>query len=244
MPTSLDLVFVALVFGVVLLVEGFVFVPRFRARVAADVPGARIQAYRRAAVGQSAITLIMLAGWLASGRSWVALGLFPAGGLRFVVAIALVAVILALFAAQVRGIRTIAASAEKRDANRARFAELAFMLPRNADEYRWFIVLSVVAGVCEELMCRGYLVWVLHAYVGMLPAVLLSAAIFGIGHMYQGWRGVAKTGAVGLVMSAIVLAGGWLVPAMLVHALIDATSGLLAYSVLRDGQHEVLKGPV
>lgn len=244
MPTSLDLVFVALVFGVLLLVDGFVFVPRFRARVAAGAPDARLAGYRRAAFAQTGITLVMLVGWIASGRSWVALGLVPAGGVRLFVAFALIAVILALFVAQVRGIRVVAASAEKRDAHRGRFAELAFMLPGNADEYRWFLVLSGVAGVCEELMCRGYLVWVLQAYVGMLPAVVLSAAIFGVGHMYQGWRGVLKTGAVGLVMSAIVLAGGWLVPAMLVHALIDATSGFLAYTVLRDGQREVLKAPV
>lgn len=243
MPSWLDLLFVTLVFGVLLLVDGFVLVPRYRARVAAGLPDARIDGYKRAALAQCAITLVMLVGWIAAGRSWVALGLAPAGGVRLFVAIALVAVILALFVTQVRGIRRIAASAEKRDVHRGRFGELAFMLPGNADEYRWFVILSIVAGICEELMCRGYLVWVLQALVGLLPAVLLSAAIFGVGHMYQGWRGVVKTGTVGLVMSAIVIAGGWLVPAMLVHALIDATSGLLAYTVLRDGQREVLKAP-
>jgi membrane protease YdiL (CAAX protease family) len=243
-PSSLDVVFVVLVFGVLLLVDGFVLVPRFRARVAAGLPGARIHGYRRAAVAQSVITLVMLIGWAVSGRSWIALGLAPAGGVRFFVAMALIVVILALFVAQLRGIREVAASAEKRDAHRGRFGALAFMLPANADEYRWFIILSTVAGICEELMCRGYLVWVLQAYVGLFAAVVLSAAIFGIGHMYQGWRGVVKTGVVGLVMSGIVLAAGWLVPAMLVHALIDATSGLLAYTVLRDGQRQVLKAPV
>jgi membrane protease YdiL (CAAX protease family) len=243
MPSWLDLIFVVLVFGVLLLVDGFVLVPRFRARVAAGLPSARVDGYRRAALGQSAITLVMLVGWIVSGRSWVALGLAPAGGNRLFIAIALIGAILALFVTQVRGIRRIAASAEKREVHRKRFAELAFMLPGDATEYRWFIVLSTVAGICEELMCRGYLVWVLKAYVGLPAAVVLSAAIFGVGHMYQGWRGVVKTGVVGLVMNAIVLAGGWLVPAMLVHALIDATSGLLAYTVLRDGQREVLKAP-
>jgi CAAX protease family protein len=244
MPSWLDLAFVVLVFGVLLLVDGFVLVPRFRARVAAGLPGARIAGYRRAAFAQSVITVVMLAGWMASGRSWAALGLAPAGGTRFFVALGLIAAILALAVTQVRGIRRIGASVEQRDVNRKRFTELAFMLPGTADEYRWFVVLSVVAGICEELMCRGYLVWVLQAYVGLAAAVILSAAIFGVGHMYQGCRGVVKTGVVGLVMNAIVLAGGWLVPAMLVHALIDATSGLLAYTVLRDGQREVLKAPV
>jgi len=37
-------------------------------------------------------------------------------------------------------------------------------------------------------------------------------------------------------MSLIVVASGWLIPAMLVHALVDITSGVLGFSVYCEQQ--------
>ena len=55
----------------------------------------------------------------------------------------------------------------------------------------------------------------------------MAVIAFGCAHAYQGVRGIVKTGLVGLAMSLIVVATGWLIPAMLVHWLVDYGAGVL-----------------
>ncbi len=66
---------------------------------------------------------------------------------------------------------------------------------------------------------------VLPRLVGLWPAVALSSVIVGLGHAYQGVVGIAKTGTVGLVMALATVFSGSLFVAILVHAVIDLTSG-------------------
>lgn len=138
--------------------------------------------------------------------------------------------------------RSFTALGVGRDKYRAAFASLGFLLPHTEREYHTFVALSITAGICEELLCRGYMMWVLRPYMNLPSAIALSAVVFGLGHAYQGAKGILKTAGVGIVMNLIVVASGWLIPAMVVHALIDATSGMLAYTVLRDQPVEVLNG--
>ena len=58
--------------------------------------------------------------------------------------------------------------------------------PARLEMFLW-ILLSVTAGICEETIFRGYLQKQLHAWLKSAPiAVVLSAAAFGAGHIYQG----------------------------------------------------------
>lgn len=64
-------------------------------------------------------------------------------------------------------------------------------------------------------------------------AVLLSAALFGLAHLYQGAAGVVSTAIFGLVMGAYFLRRGRLAPLVVSHALYDTTwitVGLLTIS--------------
>lgn len=76
--------------------------------------------------------------------------------------------------------------------------------------------------------------WVLRPYMNVGAAIALSAVAFGLGHAYQGKKGILKTTAVGLVMNGIVLLTGWLIPAMVVHAIIDVNAGQLGFAVLKE----------
>jgi membrane protease YdiL (CAAX protease family) len=75
------------------------------------------------------------------------------------------------------------------------------------------------------LIYRGYFVWVLAPWLGTVGALVAITAAFGIGHAYQGLKGILKTTAAGAVMALILVATGSLVPGMIVHAIIDAGSG-------------------
>jgi membrane protease YdiL (CAAX protease family) len=231
MPSPLDLALAFLILVPATLYETFVFFPRFRAAVAAD-PRARGAAYRRAVTLQWSLAVATLFLWVWEGRTWGALGLAAPGGVQLLASLALVAPFVWLVLRQARGVRRLTAPAAQ--ALRPRFAEVEFILPHTRGERRWFMLLSTTAGVCEELVYRGFIMWVVASYTGVALAAVLQAALFGLGHAYQGRKGVLKTAAVGLVMALIVLCTGWLLPAMIVHALIDIGAGIVAYAVLRD----------
>lgn len=101
---------------------------------------------------------------------------------------------------------------------------VAALLPRTPVE-RWvFALLAVTAGVCEEVLYRGFLLaavrWVAPGLSN--PAlIILTAAAFGLAHLYQGGRGVALTGLAGAYFAWIAIAAGSLVPVMVLHAILD-----------------------
>lgn len=232
MPTALDFGYVLCLFLLVTLVEGLVFFPRFKAAVAAGVPDARLKAYRRTTIGQWVFTAIVIAAWIATGRSWTALGVVPPTDWRLFVGIALIATFGFFGLRQSRAIARLSTKPERAGEYRTRLAELSFLLPHTRDEYRGFMILSITAGICEELLCRGYLIWVLRSVTSLTAAIVISAIAFGLGHAYQGTKGVVKTTIVGVVMNLIVVLTGWLLPAMVVHAVLDANAGQLGFTVL------------
>ena len=189
------------------------------------VPSVRRSLYRQAMVIQWTLALITVGLWWATRRAWGTLGLMPAGTLRLTLGLAAVAVIGFLLAAQRRRAMR---DPEALDSVREHLVHLERMMPRTDAELRQFGLLSVTAGVCEELLYRGYLFWYLGHYLGPLPGAALAALVFGIGHAYQGFRGVVTTTLVGMALGALYLLCGSLLPGMLAHALTDYHSGILA----------------
>jgi membrane protease YdiL (CAAX protease family) len=102
------------------------------------------------------------------------------------------------------------------------------LLPRDDADEASFRVLSVTAGICEEVLYRGFALAVLTPLVGVIGAVIGSSIGFGLGHAYQGSGGFLKTTAVGLVMAGLVLLAGSLWVAMVLHAAVDLNGGALA----------------
>ena len=67
---------------------------------------------------------------------------------------------------------------------------------------------------------------------GLPVAAAAQVVIFGVAHLYQGVGGIVKTGFAGAFFTAVVWISGSLVPAMLIHALMDLHAGDLARRVL------------
>jgi membrane protease YdiL (CAAX protease family) len=116
------------------------------------------------------------------------------------------------------------------------------MLPHTRQEELWFLILSTTAGFCEELVYRGYLPWVFAPWLGVPGAMAAVVAIFGLSHAYQGRKGAVRATIAGAVMAVIVMTTGSLIPAMIMHALIDICGGTVGYWLLRD-EGSVEKGP-
>jgi membrane protease YdiL (CAAX protease family) len=102
---------------------------------------------------------------------------------------------------------------------------VAALLPRTAVERRVFAVLAVTAGICEELLYRGFglaaLRWVAPD-LGTPALIVITGTAFGLAHLYQGRVGVIATGLLGAYFAWIVIATGSLVPVIILHALLDA----------------------
>jgi membrane protease YdiL (CAAX protease family) len=98
----------------------------------------------------------------------------------------------------------------------------AGLMPRDIGELRWAALLAVTSGVVEELFFRLLLPLVVAMGTGSaVVGLAVAAAAFAAVHRYQGWRGMAATGAVGLVLAAVYLGSGFFWLAVAVHVAIN-----------------------
>jgi len=105
-------------------------------------------------------------------------------------------------------------------------AILAGLLPRTSGERLAFLGVSVSAGVCEEIVFRGFLIPAVAVAVGSpVVAAVIAAAVFGLLHAYQDFSGALRAALLGAVLSTVLLATGSVVPAILAHVLIDVIGG-------------------
>lgn len=97
--------------------------------------------------------------------------------------------------------------------------------PRTGREFVVFYLVSITAGVAEELTYRGLLFTLLSALSGWWMAALVASAVFGIVHLFQGWKSAGIAALMGLREQLVVGFTGTLWIAIAVHALHDAIAG-------------------
>lgn len=186
------------------------------------MPGARTDTYKSYLKIHWPLTIGLLVWWLLMGKGLDAVGLVPvANGWQWLA----IGLGLAAVAVQITYVVVALRDADKLAQVRQQMGELSMLAPQTPAEQRLFGVVSVSAGVCEEIVYRGLLLATLVPLVGTWPAVVLSSCIFGLGHAYQGIAGIAKTSLVGLVFALLTVFSGSIFIAILLHAVIDLTSG-------------------
>jgi membrane protease YdiL (CAAX protease family) len=100
-------------------------------------------------------------------------------------------------------------------------------MPANARERAWWVAVSVLAGVGEEITWRGVQAALLGIFVGnALVAALLCSTSFGLTHIIQGWRSAALIVVFALGFHWLVWLAGSLYVAMAVHVAYDITAGI------------------
>jgi len=101
---------------------------------------------------------------------------------------------------------------------------LSYFLPMTQTERRWFAFLCITAGICEETLYRGFLLYYLHIApwsLNLTVALLIAAAIFGLGHLYGGISGVVGSAIAGILLGLLFLLTGNLLLPMIFHAIFD-----------------------
>jgi CAAX protease family protein len=224
-PDALYLAFIATGFWI----DHFVVWRAFVRRSRTDLGRARAELWSRWIVLLWTLAGAGVALWIVEARGWEALRLIPPHRWRLWIASALVA---ALAGSYARRIARIARSTRGRRVKIACTADVERLLPHSVPELRRWLAVSLSAGLCEEFVFRGYLIWAFQPLLGVWGAAALSVGAFAAAHSYQGAKGVLATGTAGTAFTVVVLALGSLLPAMALHAIVDIGEGLAAWLVV------------
>lgn len=104
----------------------------------------------------------------------------------------------------------------------------AVLEPRGPGELALATALIVVVAVAEEAIFRGYLILRFHRLTRSSAfAILLSSAIFALGHGYEGAIGVVTIGVMGILLAVIRVWRRSLTAPIVIHFLQDFTSVVL-----------------
>jgi membrane protease YdiL (CAAX protease family) len=228
MLTPLDHILALIIVVAWPLYAALVQFPRLKRGVAAGIPGIRIRVYVQAIITQWVVATFALFIWSDAQRSVADLGFALVGGWRLLLGFVVLVTAIILLESQRRRVTT---DRELQDSFRKKVETASPILPVDGKELFYFHLVSVTAGICEELLYRGFLIWYLTQIFGLAAAVVLSSVLFGMAHLYQGRKGILQTGVVGLVFALVYVATGSLWAPMLLHTLIDMNSGLLWYQV-------------
>ena len=175
-------------------------------------------------------SLLVMASWILEGRPLAVLGLGMATGWRLGVPLALTA---ALAVAQFRAGLQISRLPD-RTKLRERLGTTGDVVAHSASEIPLFSLAAVSAGFCEELLCRGFVIWLFEPFAGWWIAAFVSLAIFTLAHWYQGKDGMIKCALLGAVMTVTVALSHSLWPAIVLHTVIDLMAAWVGWQLFRD----------
>jgi hypothetical protein len=110
------------------------------------------------------------------------------------------------------------------------------MLPTTLREMCVFVALAVLAGFCEEIIFRGYFMRQFTAWTqSVVAGVVLQAILFGLGHGYQGWKGMLVISVYGSFFGILAVIRKSLRPGIMQHCAQDGFAGVVAYAALKHG---------
>jgi CAAX protease family protein len=222
-------------FAIILPLNGWRNYPRFLAVLRRE-PAAMVRraVYIGNVIALLALTLVVLLWWFYKHRAFSGLGLIWSPVPAFVAAITIVSAAVTL---SFLLLNRIARSVMRRPGLKWKLSTAPELLPRTTQELRLFLFMSLCAGMCEEILFRGYLIWYLGTILNTHMAVVLSSVIFGIGHAYQGLKGIFIITPVGLIFAMLYLWSGSIWAPVILHIAIDGWSGLYGKKVF--GEQEL-----
>ena len=206
-------------------------VPHLLQRIEADPLNARTKEYIWGITSQGGATVALIAAWWWIGRPVREIGLrLPdtanASSWSLVIAVGGIAVFVQQARAALKSSDTKAKVREHIESQPG----LRALLPATPREVRAFVAVAITAGICEEVLYRGYLLWYLQSLMPWSAAVVTAIVVFGVGHAYQGVQGILSTGVAGAIAMAIYLLTGSLLAPIVLHTALDLVNGLTIYT--------------
>ncbi|PHN06342.1 CPBP family intramembrane glutamic endopeptidase [Flavilitoribacter nigricans] len=178
-------------------------------------------------IGLWVMALIVLGLWWWLDRPFSSLGLqwTPSTGnlwsVGFVIAFLIIYVIDA-----VRDISTPKGRAQVEE----KLSKELGILPRKFKSYLFFIPLAFSAGICEEIVFRGFFIGYFVSLFGtgigsQILAVAIPAVIFGLVHTYQGIQAIYKIVGMAVIFGTIYVLTGSIYLLIILHVVVDLIGG-------------------
>lgn len=220
---SLSLVDILLL-GVIIValpLEAFINLKSSRAELASGKPGVRVKHYTQTILWLWVISLPIIVLWATANRSWAELGFRLDANLWALSGWVLALLIAAFFALQFAQVtRSDSVRAQIRD-HMSKNSIMTNFMPQTDEERRVFNLMGVSAGIAEEIVFRGYLIWAFTLFMPVWSAATLALLVFTILHAYQGLSQLPGVFAMGALVTLVFLLSGSLWPAIALHIFVD-----------------------
>ncbi len=231
-----DHIFILLIF-VVLPIYSAIDARRYLARIEAGQPANQVRFFLETTILEWVFLLAVGIAWWALRRPITDLGFrtLEGGELWGGAAVVVVMTGLLVYSWQT----TKRASDEEKAKQAAGLGTLVHFLPHTSRDLRYFFGVSITAGIVEEIVYRGFVLWYLGSFIPLWIAVAVSSVAFGFAHSYQGATGAVRAGLVGLGFAIFyVLTGSVWLP-ILTHIALDILQGLMCVEILGKGENTV-----
>jgi membrane protease YdiL (CAAX protease family) len=212
-------------------IHGALAYRRYIARIEAGEPPNRVRLYVQTLVLQWMALAVLGLTWFLLGRPGADLGFVVPAGSNFSIGAAALVIVTAFLIYSWRGAASMNDVARAK--HKASFGKLVHFLPHSNRDYRYFVGVSMTAGVVEEILYRGFAFWYLLQFIPIWAAVIASAVIFGLGHSYQGVGGVVRVTLIGLAFGIFYVFTGSIWLPILAHAILDVLQGATILEILR-----------
>lgn len=218
------------IIAIVYPIAGFFGFRRLLRRAAAGEPVKRLELYRNTLISHWTLFFIFAAIWVATARPWSYIGLELDPNLWAGVGAALTLLGIVTLVKQLRQVQN--ATQDEIDSISKRFGKLSIIIPHNGNELVRFYGLAVTAGIVEEILWRGFMIWYLNQFMPLWAAALISTIGFALAHAYQGLANLPQITAVSAALAALYLLSGTIWLPIILHAAVDILQGRLGYDVM------------
>lgn len=201
------------------------------AQAKAGRPAERIRFYRQTAMMEWTFLMLLAAAWYDFGRPIADLGFVMSTGPGLWIGVAACTALTGFLLYAWR--RAKSASVDEKARYAESFGNLVHFIPHTRRELHNFYGISITAGIVEEIVYRGYVLWYLGQVMPLWAAVVVSSIAFGLGHIYQGPSGAFRAGLVGLAFAVLYVVSGSIWLPILAHALLDILQGAATHEILR-----------
>lgn len=215
---------------------------RYAAWAKAGRPIDRLRFYRDTIWIEWGFLAVLGAAWFTLRRPVEDLGFVSPGGPGFWIGLVLILVMVGALLYSWRQARRASDAGKAEQTGYVH--DIARFVPQSPRELRSFVGVSVTAGIVEEIVYRGFVLWYLAQFMPLWVAVIVSSLAFGIGHSYQGANGAARAGLVGLVFAVFYIGTGSIWLPIVAHALLDILQGVTLYELFRERNDSLKPQPV
>nr|WP_255647381.1 CPBP family intramembrane glutamic endopeptidase [Fulvivirga sedimenti] len=109
--------------------------------------------------------------------------------------------------------------------------EIWIFIPKSPIEYKWFVALSITAGICEEIIFRYYLYHYFHLFLPAPVSILILNFLFALSRIQSGFQNMVGAFVLGLIFSVIYYFSGFLILPIILHTAIEIQTGTIGFRI-------------